>query len=101
MVLDAPGSSTAADGNATAVWISETAVPCDEEEPGGCWSDVVQAAGYDPEGLPEVELEIPAEGTAGEPVEISTPTEGLFAPLLEFGDGERLATRRYRSDTRL
>jgi hypothetical protein len=91
VVLDAPGSSTAADGNATAVWISDTAVPCGEEKPGGCWSGVVQAAGYDPEGLPEVELEIPAEGTAGEPVEISTPTEDLFAPLLEFGDGESLA----------
>jgi hypothetical protein len=92
VVLDAPGSSTAADGNATAVWISETAVPCEEEKPlEKCWSGVVQAAGYDPEGLPEVELEIPAEGTAGEPVEISTPTEGLFAPLLDFGDGESVA----------
>lgn len=91
VVLDAPGSSTAADGNATAVWISETAVPCEDEEPGKCWSGGVQAAGYDPEGLPEVELEVPAEGTAGEPVEISTPTEGLFAPLLEFGDGGSVA----------
>lgn len=89
VVLDAPGSSTAADGNATAVWVSETAVPCEEESKlEDCWSGVVQAAGYDPEGLPEVELEVPAEGTVGEPVEISTPTEELFAPLLEFGDGE-------------
>lgn len=91
VVLDAPGSSTAADGNATAVWISETAVPCEVEKPGSCWSGVVQAAGYDPEGLPEVELEVPLEGTVGEPVEISTPTEELFAPLLEFGDGESVA----------
>ena len=88
VVLDAPGDSTAADGNATAVWISETAVPCEGEKPGNCWSSVVQAAGYDPEGLPEVELEVPVEGTVGETVEISTPTEELFAPLLEFGDGE-------------
>jgi len=87
VVLDAPGSSTAADGNATAVWVTE---PC-EGKNGSCANSVVQAAGYDPEGLPEVELEIPAEGTAGEPVEISTPTEGLFAPLLEFGDGESVA----------
>jgi len=91
VVLDAPGSSTAADGNATAVWVSETAVSCEEEKPGTCWSGVVQAAGYDPEGLPEVELEVPVEGTVGEPVEISTPTEGLFAPLLEFGDGGSVA----------
>lgn len=91
VVLDAPGSSTAADGNATAVWISETAVPCEGGKPGNCWSSVVQAAGYDPEGLPEVELEVPVEGTVGEPVEISTPTEELFAPLLEFGDGESIA----------
>jgi PKD domain len=85
VVLDAPGDSVAADGNATAVWISETAASC-----GGasCPSSVVQAAGYDPEGLPEVALEVPVEGTVGEPVEISTPTEALFAPLLEFGDGE-------------
>lgn len=87
VVLDAPGDSTAADGNATAVWISETATPCGEKG-GSCPSSVVQAAGYDPEGLPEVELEVPLEGTVGEPVEISTPTEELFAPLLEFGDGE-------------
>ncbi|HWA52742.1 MAG TPA: PKD domain-containing protein [Solirubrobacterales bacterium] len=94
VVLDAPGSSTAADGNATAVWISETPALCEGGKPGleeNCPTSVVQAAGYDPEGLPEVELEIPAEGTAGEPVEISTPTEGLFAPLLEFGDGESVA----------
>lgn len=88
VVLDAPGDATAADGHATAVWVSESGscgvekVPC---------SDVVQAAGYDPDGLPVVELEVPDEATAGEPVEISTPTEGLFAPLLEFGDGKSVA----------
>jgi hypothetical protein len=87
VVLDAPGGSTAADGNATAVWVTE---PC-EGKSESCAGSVVQAAGYDPGGLPEVELEIPAEGTVGEPVEISTPTEGLFAPLLEFGDGESVA----------
>src|SRR5206468_2387579 len=70
VVLDAPGDSTAADGNATAVWISETAVSCEGGKPGNCWSSLVQAAGYDPEGLPEVELEVPVEGTVGEPVEI-------------------------------
>lgn len=86
VVLDAPGDSTAADGNATAVWISDTVAFCGETCP-----SVVQAAGYDPEGLPEVELEVPVEGTVGEPVEISTPTEELFAPLLEFGDGESVA----------
>jgi hypothetical protein len=89
VVLDAPGDSTAADGNATAVWVSETAASCGEK--GGCPSSVVQAAGYDPEGLPEVELEVPVEGTVGEPIEISTPTEELFAPLLEFGDGDSVA----------
>jgi hypothetical protein len=86
VVLDAPGDSTAADGNATAVWISDAVAFCGETCP-----SVVQAAGYDPEGLPEVELEVPVEGTVGEPVEISTPTEELFAPLLDFGDGESVA----------
>jgi hypothetical protein len=88
VVLDAPGDSTAADGNATAVWISQTG-SCGE--PGESCPSVVQAAGYDPDGLPEVELEVPVEGTVGEPVEISTPTEELFAPLLEFGDGGSVA----------
>lgn len=90
VVLDAPGDSTAADGNATAVWVSATAASCGEKG-GSCPTSVVQAAGYDPEGLPEVELEVPVEGTVGEPIEISTPTEELFAPLLEFGDGESVA----------
>jgi PKD domain len=88
VVLDAPGDATAADGHATAVWVSEDDCP---GETGSCVSGVVQAAGYDPEGLPTVELEIPATGIAGEPIEISTPTEELFAPLLEFGDGESVA----------
>ncbi|HEU4943777.1 MAG TPA: PKD domain-containing protein, partial [Solirubrobacterales bacterium] len=85
VVLDAPGDATAADGHATAVWVSDD---CPGEK-GSC--DVVQAAGYDPEGLPEVEIEAPATGIVGEPVEISTPTEELFAPLLEFGDGKSVA----------
>lgn len=90
VVLDAPGDSTAADGHATAIWISEEAQAC-EGKAGTCTSDVVQAAGYDPEGLPVVELEVPTEATVGEPVQISTPTEDLFAPLLEFGDGKSVA----------
>jgi len=51
----------------------------------------VQAAGYDPNGAPAVEIEAPPTGTVGEPVEISTPTEDVFAPLIEFGDGESVA----------
>jgi len=90
VVLDAPGDATTADGHATAVWVSEEEVPCAGEK-SSCHSDIVQAAGYDPNGPPEVELEVPPTGTAGEPVEISTPTEGLFSPLIEFGDGESVA----------
>lgn len=90
VVLDAPGDATAADGDATAVWVSEEEVPCSgKEDP--CYSHTVQAAGYDPDGLPVVEIEAPASGTVGEPVEISTPNEGLFSPLLEFGDGKSVA----------
>lgn len=91
VVLDAPGDETAADGNATAVWVSEEIYSCPGEKEDACRSDTVQAAGYDPNGLPAVELEAPATGTVGEPVEISTPTEGLFSPLIEFGDGESVA----------
>lgn len=87
VVLDAPGGATAADGDATAVWVSEEEVPCSGEE-GPCYSHTVQAAGYDPDGLPVVQIEAPAFATVGEPVEISTPTERLFSPLLEFGDGK-------------
>jgi hypothetical protein len=91
VVLDAPGSTNVADGDATAVWVSAASVPCPEEEAGPCSSYVVQAAGYDPDGLPEVELEAPLEGVVGEEVEIATPTAGLYAPTLEFGDGEGVA----------
>lgn len=87
IALDAPGDATAADGDATAVWVSQEDVPC-EGKAGTCPIDTVQAAGYDPDGVPAVEVEAPAAGTVGEPVEISTPAEGLFAPLIEFGDGE-------------
>jgi len=92
LVLDAPGSATAADGDATAVWISTDPVEC----PGGekmepCNTYVVQAAGYDPDGLPEPEVEAPEEGEVGEEIEISTPTEGLFSPEIDFGDGEKAA----------
>jgi hypothetical protein len=87
VVLDAPGDATAADGDATAVWVSAS---CSGKEP-SCESDTVQAAGYDPNGPPAVELEVPVTGTVGEPVEISTPSEEVFAPLIEFGDGESVA----------
>lgn len=87
VVLDAPGDSAAADGHATAVWVSQEAIACSGEKEAPCHSDTVQAAGYDPDGIPEVEVEAPATGVVGEPVEVSTPTAGLFAPLIEFGDG--------------
>lgn len=90
VVLDAPGDATVADGDATAVWVSEEGIPCSGEKP-PCHIDTVQAAGYDPNGAPVVELEVPLTGTVGEPVEISTPTEDVFAPLIEFGDGEGVA----------
>lgn len=89
VVLDAPGDATAADGHATAVWVSEEELACPGKN--ACYSDTVQAAGYDPDGPLEVELEVPATGTVGKPVAISTPTEEVFAPLLEFGDGASVA----------
>ncbi|HET8954981.1 MAG TPA: PKD domain-containing protein [Solirubrobacterales bacterium] len=93
LVLDAPGSATTADGDATAIWISTDPVPCPGEESfeGPCHTYVVQAAGYDPDGLPEVEVEAPEEGTVGEEIEVSTPTEGLYSPSIDFGDGEKVA----------
>jgi hypothetical protein len=92
VVLDAPGSAEIADGDATAIWVSGTPVACpDELETEPCSTYVVQAAGYDPDGLPEVEVEAPAEGEVGEEIEISTPTEGLYSPEIDFGDGEKAA----------
>jgi PKD domain len=90
VVLDAPGDETRADGDATAVWISATQVACGEKE-FPCYTDTIQAAGYDPLGTPKVEVEVPTTGTVGEPVEISTPTEQVWAPKIEFGDGESAA----------
>jgi hypothetical protein len=89
VVLDAPGVTAVADGDATAVWVSEETVPRGGPKGGSkeCFADVVQAAGYDPEGLPEVELELPASAEVGEPVPV-TLAAGLFSPLIEFGDGE-------------
>ena len=91
VVLDAPGSATVADGDATAVWVSANPISCSEGKESPCYSYVVQAAGYDPDGLPEVEVEAPEEGTVGEEIEVSTPTEGLFSPSIEFGDGAKVA----------
>jgi hypothetical protein len=91
IVLQAPGGSTAADGDATAIWTSGEEVACAEGEEEPCWSYVVQAAGYDPDGLPAVEVQAPVEATVGEEVEVSTPTEGLYAPTIDFGDGEEAA----------
>jgi hypothetical protein len=91
VVLDAPGSSTAADGDATAIWTSGEKVACEAGKVEPCWSYVVQAAGYDPDGLPAVELEAPLEAVVGEEVEVATPTEGLYSPTIDFGDGEEVA----------
>lgn len=91
IVLDAPGSSTAADGDATAIWTSESEVECEAGELSPCHSDVVQAAGFDPDGLPAVAVEAPVEAAVGEEVEVSTPTEGLYSPTIDFGDGEEVA----------
>jgi hypothetical protein len=91
VVLDAPGDGTAADGDATAVWVTETRHVC--SEPRGpfkeeeCGTEAVEAAGYDPEGLTEVELELPPTAEVGEPVAISMSRAGLFAPVIDFGDG--------------
>ena len=90
VVLDAPGDETRADGDATAVWISADQVACGEKEP-PCYAYTIQAAGYDPLGTPVIEVEVPATGTVGEEVEISTPTEEVWAPKIEFGDGESAA----------
>lgn len=91
VVLDAPGDETAADGDATAIWVSAETVSCPEGVEPPCQSYEVQAAGYDPDGVPELTVEAPAEGTTGEPVEVSTPTENLYSPVIEFGDGESVA----------
>jgi hypothetical protein len=91
VVLDAPGSSTAADGDATAIWTSGSEVACESGNEEPCWSYVVQAAGYDPDGLPAVELEAPLEAEVGEDVEVSTLTAGLYSPTIDFGDGDEVA----------
>jgi PKD repeat protein len=78
VVLDAPGDSTAADGDATAVWTS-----------GG----TIQAAGYDAVEPPQT-IEAPATGEAGTPVSVAVPAASpleVYSPLLSFGDGTSAA----------
>jgi len=88
VVLGAPGDATAADGDATAVWISEECLDaqCDEA------SDTIQAAGYDVYEAPSEGLEVPPTAVAGAPVEISVPSQDMWAPLLDFGDGTAVAS---------
>jgi hypothetical protein len=94
VVLDAPGDATAADGDATAVWLTEGRHACPESlgPKEDCREVAVEAAGYDPEGIPTVEVEAPEEAEVGEPVEIEIPTEGLYSPKIEFGDGGKAAS---------
>jgi hypothetical protein len=88
VVLDAPGVMALADGDATAVWVSEESHPCGEKS---CRVDTVQAAGYDPGGLPSLALEFPSVAEVGEPVAISVSGEGVYSPLIDFGDGDSVA----------
>jgi PKD domain len=74
VVLDAPGDSTAANGDATALWTS---------------GDTIQAAGYE-EVEPPQTIEVPATGEAGTPVPVAVPAASpleVYSPLLSFGDG--------------
>ena len=100
VVLDSPGDATAADGDATAVWVSAEGAPCGGEKGTSCSSYVVQAAGYDPLGLPEVEVEVPPTGEVGEPVEILAPTEEVFAhPSSTLVTEKPLPPRKRRTPT--
>lgn len=100
LVLDAPGEAVAADGDATAVWTSGNDGECGPApEPSCVGSYVVQAAGYDALGSPPEELDAPATGTVGAPVEVSTPERDVYSPLLEFGDGASSTTSGDASHT--
>jgi hypothetical protein len=88
LVLDAPGDETAADGDATAVWVAGNDDGACDERLRCVGSYLVQAAGYDTDEAPVEEgLEVPATGSVGTPVEVSVPTTDVWSPLLEFGDG--------------
>jgi hypothetical protein len=85
IVLDAPGDSTAADGDATAVWTSSE---------GGCSETprcatpptyAVQAAGYDP--VEPGEVQAPTTGEVGAPISFSASSRDAWSPVLSFGDG--------------
>lgn len=91
LVLDAPGDAAAADGDATAVWVSGNDGAC-EHELRCVGSYVVQAAGYDTHDAPSEGLEVPETGTVGTPVEVSVPAEDTWSPRLEFGDGSTSST---------
>jgi PKD domain len=87
VVLDSPGVSTAADGDATVVWASGSgggcrAKPKCKEAP----TYRIEASGYD-SAEPSETLEVPAVGEVGTPVSVSAPSLDVFSPLLNFGDG--------------
>jgi hypothetical protein len=88
VVLDAPGNSTVADGDATAVWTSsEGGCP----EVAGCEDPPIyqiQAAGYDAIESAEP-LEAPAVGEVGTPVAFSASPLDVWSPMLDFGDGSQ------------
>jgi hypothetical protein len=90
VVLGAPGVSAAAEGVATALWTRVEAVACSGKLP--CYSYTLQAAGYDAFPEPAEGLEVPEQGIAGTPVEISVPPQNIWSPLLDFGDGATAAS---------
>lgn len=91
VVLGAPGDArAAAEGDATIVYTSSEGEGCDVAEGPRCTKHpivTVQAAGYDVHDSPVGDVEVPETGTAGTPVEVTLPTEDVFSPVLEFGDG--------------
>ncbi len=93
LVLDAPGQAGEADGDATAVWTSESGASCEgKPECENSASLTVQAAGYDADRPPSEVLEVPATGAVGTPVEVSVPSVDIWSPMFDFGDGASAAS---------
>jgi|CZKG01.1.fsa_nt_gi hypothetical protein len=92
VVLDAEGEAPAAQGDATAIWITNGGT-C--EKSGGeitsCGSYAVQAAGYDSVEPPAEGFAAPPEGVVGTPVTFAVSPTDVWSPKLSFGDGTSAA----------
>ena len=93
VVLDAPGGRDAANGDATAIWVSAESRRLRRK--GGSRLPATPTRCRPPAmtrtALPEVTVEAPEDDGRANRWKSRSPTEDLYSPMIEFGDGENVA----------